>query len=280
MLNITFHFKELNWRIFHLFISLIAGFLLFNSYFLEMLLFILDSSNIPSLLISSPIDSIQSYLFLSIASSFYYICLPLLFYHSFMYLRPSFPEGSWILLTPIFFCLLLFLAWWITSLSLPFIIRILLSPYGNLEMSNILYWVPSLQGVLSFYFFLLSFTLFCMFSPLFLIIFVFNYCKHNKTRQNQFKSFLRYRLFLFFPLLLLLSFLTPPDIITLILVSGPIILILEFSSIVILLFFVYYNFAPLGSRAAPPLPPPLGFSHLYPFCLSILISLSTSPCSL
>lgn len=241
MIYLTFHIIELNWRIFHLFISLITGFLLFNSYFLEMLLFILDSSHIPSLLISSPIDSLQSYLFLSFASSFFFICLPLLFFHSFMYLRPSFPEGSWVNWTPFFFCLLLLLAWWITGLLLPFLIFILLSPYQNLEISNILYWVPSLQGVLTFYFFLLSLTLFCLFTPFFLVLFVFNLCKDKKTRQYKWKSLLRSRLFLLFALLVLISFLTPPDLITLLLISMPIILILESSSFVILLLFVYYN---------------------------------------
>lgn len=256
MLYLTFHLLELYWRVFHLFLSLIAGFLLFNSYFLEMLLFILDSSHIPSLLITSPIDSLQSYLFLSLASSLYFICLPLLCFHSFMFLRPSFPADSWVKFTPLLFGLMFYLAFRLTFQLLPFILFILLSPYQNLEISNIIYWVPSLQGILSFFFFLLSFSLFCLFSPLFIVWFVYNLCKDVFTRQLKFISLLRSRLYLLFALLVLISFLTPPDLISLLLFSLPILLILESSSFVIILLFVYYNNTFLDPRDG-------GMAHLH-----------------
>ncbi len=247
MLYLTFHLLELYWRVFHLFLSLIAGFLLFNSYFLEMLLFILDSSHISSLLISSPLDCLQSYLFLSLASSFFFIFLPLLTLHSFLFLRPSFPGvgagGAFILF------ILHFLAWGLTSTVLPFLLYILLSPYQNLEISNILYWVPSLQGVLSFFFFLLSFSLFCIFTPLFIIIIVYNQCKDQVKRQLKWKSLFRSRLYLLFALLLLLSFLTPPDLLSLLFFSFPLIFLLESTSFVILLLLAYYNYTSAANQS-------------------------------
>ena len=236
MSHLSFHFYEFLYRLFYPLISLIFTFFLCTSYHLELLLTILSSTNSESSLfiISNPLDSLYTYFYLSLFISSFYIGLPLLLIQLYLFIRPSlfFNNRPFIDLSVLFSSLLLFLLTNTISLKiLQLFISLLQEPIKNIGQSSLLLWLPNIKNIVELYTFITLILFVYLISPLFLI-----YLQH---KYGLLGKFLQKRQYMYYIVILVISIITPPDIITLLVMSVPFIVLIEGSYFMSLVLTAY-----------------------------------------
>jgi hypothetical protein len=145
MSNLHYHIKELLFRSLYPLIFLILGFILVSQYFIEIIIILIKHSGISIGLISTPYEAISTYIIGIAYVAGMGIALPIGMIQIYLFLRPAIYFKSKFSLSLfdfsffLFSFLLPFLCLIFGLAILPFVIKILISPYSKLEITQILY---------------------------------------------------------------------------------------------------------------------------------------------
>lgn len=233
MSHFSFHLYELIWRIiwYPLLFSSISLIIL-GTNFKVVLFYLLSNANIPFLLLTNPLDGIWSYLSLIVVTTMGLIFFPLLIVQFYFYIRPAlvFLNSSYtweiILLSLLLFFPLF--SWKISWIILPKVIEILISPiFGNKDLNLFIYWTPQLNSIISLYYYITIFTWIVLLTPI--IIITVQIKRGNPIGKPIFNSIGDFRPWVLFFILFVLAIITPPDLLTLLIISIPLIIIFEIS---------------------------------------------------
>ncbi len=234
--------KELWLRLIYVIISMLLSFLIYTNYFSTIFYMWLSQTGVPYIIITNPMEGVSSFLYLGIFWIIITNGLPFCIIQIYLYIRP----GMITSLSPLDLVYMGIIASIIpiiiiklsTVILLPKTIKFLLSPYFAFEHSNFAYLAPSISSILNIYFFLVLFTIIGILIPLIAILIQIK--KGNAEKRVLLGRIAeKYRPISILVISTTISIVTPPDLITLLVLTVPLIIYLELTYLITIIIYNY-----------------------------------------